>query len=125
MEKMDMARAATTEDNGAISDNNRYRLTDHPNWRASRAALLNIAKQCERAGVPFLVAVYSGYGPEFWANLKEAGVDILDLSPAWKDVPESRAHVSRIDPHPSAVVHEKIAGYLVDAMHQRGWYREQ
>ena len=125
MEKMDMARAATTDENSSISARNGYRITDHPNWQVSRAALVNIAQQCDKAGIPFLVAIYGGFGPEFWAGLQEAGVDIIGLSPAWRDVPQDQAHVSRIDPHPSVVVHEKIAGYLVDALRKQGWYKEQ
>ena len=122
MERMDTARATTADGNGGFSARDKFRITDHPNWRASEAALLNIARQCDVAGIPLLVAKYSGIGPEFWGGLQEAGVDIIDLSPAWGDVAGDQAHVSRIDPHPSAVVHEKIAEYLVDAMYQRGWY---
>jgi len=125
MEQMDMARAATTEENSAISARNKDRITDHPNWQDSKAALLNIAQQCEKAGIPFLVAKYSGVGPDYWAGLQEAGVDIIDLSPAWRGLQQGQAHVSRIDPHPSIVVHEKMAGYLVDVLRKRGWYREQ
>lgn len=125
MEQMDMARTKTTDENSSISARNRGRITDHPNWQASKAALLNIAQQCDKAGIPFLVAIYGGFGPEFWAGLQEAGVDIIGLSPAWRDVPQGQAHVSRIDPHPSVVVHEMIARYLVDALRKQGWYREQ
>jgi hypothetical protein len=126
MGQMDMARAATTEENSAISARSTDRITDYPNWQASKAALLNIGQQCDKAGIPLLVAKHSGIGPEFWAGLQEAGVDTIDLSPAWRDVPQGgQAHVSRIDPHPSVVVHEMIAGYLVDALRKQGWYREQ
>ena len=125
MEQMDMARAATTDENRAISARSKDRITDRPIWQDSKAALLNIAQQCEKAGIPFLVAEYGGFGPEFWAELQEAGVDSISLSPAWRDVQQGQAHVSRIDPHPSVVVHEMIAGYLVDALRKQGWYREQ
>jgi lysophospholipase L1-like esterase len=122
--QMDMARAATTDEKSTIPARSTERITDYPNWQASKAALLNISEQCEQAGIPFLVAIYGGYGPEFWAGVQAAGVDILKLYPAWKDVPQSEAHVSSIDPHPSVVVHEKIARYLVDALRKRGWYSE-
>jgi hypothetical protein len=125
MEQMDMARASTTDGNSAITDDNTFRVTDHPGWPASKAALLDIAQQCEAAGIPFLVAMYSKSGPAFGAGLQEAGVNIIDLSPSWRNVPQGQAHVSRIDPHPSVEVHEKIAGYLVDALRKQGWYREQ
>jgi hypothetical protein len=125
MEQMDMARASTTDGNSAITDDNTFRVTDHPGWPASKAALLDIAQQCEAAGIPFLVAMYSKSGPAFGAGLQEAGVNIIDLSPSWRNVPQGQTHVSRIDPHPSVEVHEKIAGYLVDALRKQGWYREQ
>jgi len=130
MEQMDMDRAGVANENRVFSARNTSRLTDQPNWQPSKAALLNIAQQCEKAGIPFIVALYGvkmyrTFGTEFWEGLQEAGVDIIDSSPAWIDVPEDQAHVSRIDPHPSVVVHEKIAGYLVDAWRKRGWYSEQ
>lgn len=125
MEQMDVSRAAAADENSAITDRNTDRITDYPGWPVSKAALLDIAQQCERAEIPFLVAKYSGFGPEFWSSLQQGGVDIIDLSPAWRDLPEDQAHVSRIDPHPSVIVHEKMAGYLVDVLRKRGWYREQ
>ena len=125
MEQMDMARAAATDENSAITDRDTYGITEHPGWPVSKAALLDIAQQCEKAGIPFLVAMYGRSGTAFRAGLEEESVDILDLFPAWRGVPEGQAHVSRIDPHPSVEVHEKMAGYLVDALRKRGWYREQ
>jgi len=125
MEQMDMARAAATDENSAITDRDTYGITDHPGWPVSKAALLDMAQQCEQAGIPFLVAMYGRPGPVFRTELEEENIDILDLSPAWRDVPEDRAHVSRIDPHPSVEVHEKIAVYLVDALRKQVWYREQ
>jgi lysophospholipase L1-like esterase len=125
MEQMDMARAAAADENRAITDRDTYGITEHPGWPVSKDALLDIAQQCEKAGIPFLVAMYGRSGTAFRAGLEEESVDILDLFPAWRGVPEGQAHVSRIDPHPSVEVHEKMAGYLVDAFHKRGWYREQ
>jgi len=124
MEQMDLARAGTADGRVGNSADSRFRITDYPNWQFSYDALVDIVRQCEQAGIPFLVAIYSGFGPEFWAGLQDAGVDIIELSPAWEDVPEGQSHVSRIDPHPSVLVHEKIADYLVDAMRKRGWYSE-
>ena len=120
-----MARAAAADESSAITDRNTYRITDNPGWPVSKAALLDMAQQCEQAGIPFLVAMYGRPGPVFRTELEEENMDILDLSPAWSDVPEGRAHVSRIDPHPSVEVHEKIAVYLVDALRKQVWYREQ
>ena len=94
MEQMDVARAAAPEENGTISANPKVRLTDIPNWQISQAALLNIAQQCDQAGIPLLIAIYSGFDPEVWSVLQEAGVDIMELSPAWRDVPSGQAHDS-------------------------------
>ena len=44
-----------------------------------------------------------------------------ELQPAWQDVPEDLAHVSRIDSHPSPLVHAMIAEYLVNTFRERGW----
>ena len=92
------------------------------------AALLDIARQCEAAGIPFIVGLYSsldgGFDPEFVADLQGEGIDTIHLQPAWQGVPEDLAHVSRIDSHPSPLVHAKIAEYLVDAFRERGWLEQ-
>jgi len=128
MEKMDLARAAAPIDTDTVSSRELRSMTTHPNWIDSKTALLAIARQCEDAGIPFLVGLYSsldgGFDPEFIADLKAEGIDAIHLQPAWRGVPEKRAHVSRIDSHPSVLVHEKLAGYLVDVLRQRGWLGE-
>ena len=125
MEKMDLARAAAENGSGVPSAQNIRSMTGHPNWPSSKAALLDIAQQCKEAGIPFLVGLYSsldsGYDPAFVAELQEAGIDTIPLQPSWKGVPENVAHVSRIDSHPSALVHEKMAEYLVNVFRIRGW----
>lgn len=125
MEHMDSARAAEPGQGDGDVTSPRHTLTDHPGWVSSRASLLDIAGQCRQAGIPLLVAIYSGYGPEFWGRLGEAGVDNLDLSPAWAEVPVGQSHVSRIDPHPSALVHGKIAEYIHEDIRRRGWLTER
>ena len=124
MNKMDQARAATSEGDGPSGHNNRS-MTDHPNWPHSKQALLDIAHQSREAGIPLLVGLYSsldsGYDPAFIADLQDAGIDVIPLQPAWKGIPENMAHVSRIDSHPSALVHQSIAEYLVNVFRQRGW----
>jgi hypothetical protein len=125
MEKMDLARAAVTIDNDAPSTRDIRSMTDQPNWRRSKAALLDISRQCGKAGIPFLVGLYSsmdgGFDPAFVAELQGQGIDAIHLQPAWIGVPENLAHVSRIDSHPSALVHAKLAEYLVSVLRQRGW----
>ena len=121
---MDQARAATSEGGGPSGHNDRS-MTDHPNWPQSKEALLEIARQCKEAGIPFLVGLYSSLGssldPAFIADLQDLGIDTIPLQPAWKNIPENVAHVSRIDSHPSALVHQSIAEYLVNIFLQRGW----
>ena len=125
MNEMDLARAAATIEGEAASGRENRSMTGHPNWLQSKEALLDIARQSREAGIPFLVGLYSsldsGFDPAFVADLQDAGIDAIHLQPAWKGIPENVAHVSRIDSHPSALVHESIAEYLVNVFRQRGW----
>jgi len=125
MHKMDLARAAATTGDDPTSQGTSRSMTGHPNWPTSKAALLDIARQCREAGIPFLVSLYSsldgGFDPAFVDELQQQGIATIYLQPASAGVPESEAHVSRIDSHPSALVHRKIADYLVDDFRQRGW----
>jgi lysophospholipase L1-like esterase len=119
LERMDQARAAATADSGAQSADHTPSITENPGWQRSEAALLDIARQCKEAGIPFLVGLFSP--SELVDVLRKTGIDTIPLRPAYKDIPESLAHVSRIDPHPSALVHEEMAKYLVNIFGQRGW----
>ena len=124
MNEMDLARAAASIEGEAASGRENRSMTDHPNWLQSKEALLDIARQSREAGIPLLVGLYSSIGsndPAFVAELQDAGIDAIYLQPAWKGISENVAHVSRIDPHPSALVHESIAEYLVNVFRQRGW----
>ena len=125
MHEMDQARAATATGQDPTSRGESRSMTGHPNWQRSKTALLDIARQCREAGVPFIVGLYSsldgGFDPAFVDELQQEGIDTIHLQPAWKNVPEEKAHVSRIDSHPSALVHGKIADYLVEVFRQRGW----
>ena len=127
MQQMDEARSMAEAGNQTASRKVRS-MTGHPRWPDSRSALLDIAQQCRDAGIPLLVGLYSsldgGHDPAFIADLQEAGIDAVHLQPAWEGVPESLAHVSRIDSHPSALVHEKLAEYLANLFRQRGWLNE-
>lgn len=125
MHKMDLARAAAETGNDLTFRGESRSMTSHSNWQRSKKALLDIALQCRESGVPLLVALYGsldgGFDHEFISELQQAGIDAILLQPAYQDVPESQAHVSRIDSHPSPLVHKKIASYLVDVFRQRGW----
>ena len=129
MENMDLARAAVPAANDARTAADVRSMTGHAGWLRSKAALLDIALQCKQAGIPFLVGLYSsldgGFDPAFVTELREAGIDAIHLQPAWKDIAENRAHVSRIDSHPSSLVHQKLAEYIVNIFSQRGWLDEQ
>ena len=125
MHTMDLARAAAATGNDPTSRGESRSMTGHPRWLRSKAALLDIARQCRDAGVTFLIGLYSsldgGFDPAFVNELQQAGIDTIHLQPAWQDVPEEKAHVSRIDSHPSVLVHKEIARYLVGVFRQRGW----
>jgi len=96
-------------------------VTSKDGWPRSRAALADIARRCESIGAHLLVARSSGSDPEFIQELSEMGIDAISLGSAWQQVPPAQHHVSRIDPHPSPVVHDLFAEYLVEALKARGW----
>ena len=125
MHEMDVARTAAITGNDPTSRGENRSMIGHPDWLRSKTALLDIARQCKEAGIPFLVGLYSsldgGFDPAFVDDLQQAGIDAMHLQPAWENVPEGDAHVSRIDSHPSALVHGKIADYLASIFRQRGW----
>ena len=125
MHEMDVARTAAITGNDPTSRGENRSMIGHPNWPRSKTALLDIAQQCREAGIPFLVGLYSsldgGFDPAFVDELQQEGVDTIHMQPAWEDVPEGEAHVSRIDSHPSVLVHGEIANYLVEIFRQRGW----
>ncbi len=81
-----------------------------------------------RSERPMLVGLYSsldgGHDPAFIGELRKAGIDPIHLQPAWDGIPVSLAHVSRIDSHPSVLVHEKLAEYPANLSRQRGWLNE-
>jgi len=56
-----------------------------------------------------------------FAELEASGIAGVTMNPAWGRVPSELANVSRVDPHPSALVHTEMATLLVDELDQRGW----
>ena len=125
MKEKDLARAVSKNDRNVPSVQEISNMTSNPDWLRSKEALLDIALQCRDAGIPILVGIYSslgsGFYPPFISDLQDAGIDVVPLQPAWIGISEDVAHVSRIDPHPSALVHQSIAEYLVNVIRQRGW----
>ena len=106
---------------GDISPIRPASITSHTGWPASRAALEDIANRCRNARIPFLVAKQNGNDAAFFAALGKSGIEVITLAPAEAGVPVNQLHVSRIDPHPSAIVHARFAKHLVDALRVRGW----
>ncbi len=100
-------------------------ITDQPRWPESKQALVDIAGLLAARGIPFLVARSSGSDPRFFAQLEQAGIAAISLQPAWARVSREQAHVSRVDPHPSAPVHAEMAAELVDEFGRRGWLKDQ
>lgn len=122
MHRMDLARAAATDNDSDTHAPLPKSVMEHPNWPKSRAALLDIARQCREANIPLLVAVDSGFDTESILGLRDLGIDAIHLSQASDGLLPQQAYVSRIDPHPSALLHQNIAAYLVDAIQLRGWH---
>ena len=96
-------------------------LVDHRGWPASLEALRSIAALCQRDAIPFLVAMESGADERRAEALRQAGIQAISLGPAWSRVPPEQHRVSRIDPHPSAAVHQEFAKTLLEEMRSRGW----
>lgn len=98
-------------------------ITRHARWPESRAALADIAARCKAAGIPFLVARYSGHDPAFLRELAGLGIPTIELTSARLNVPKEAQYVSRVDPHPAPAVHAEMALVLVDELSRRGWLR--
>jgi hypothetical protein len=96
-------------------------ITSHPRWPVSLTALKDIARQCESAKIPFLVARESGNDSAFFMALEQSRIEAISLAPAWAEVPSDQHRVSRIDPHPTALVHQAFAKLLVAELRLRGW----
>jgi coproporphyrinogen III oxidase-like Fe-S oxidoreductase len=68
-----------------------------------------------------MVAMESGADERRAEALRQAGIQAISLGPAWSRVPPEQHRVSRIDPHPSAAVHQEFARTLLEEMRSRGW----
>ena len=110
----------------AKQDKRAQSITEHPGWKESFYALTKIAKLCESKGVELLVAKSSdSTDSDFFQLLNASNIEVISLDPAWKEVEEGQQHVSRIDPHPSAAVHDRFAERLVNELEVRGWLGEE
>ena len=100
-------------------------ITEHPGWLDSLFALTKIAELCKLNGIKLLVARISGSGDsDFFTQLSNSGIDAISLGPAWEEIETSQHRVSRVDPHPSAPVHDRFAEHLVNELKARGWLGE-
>jgi lysophospholipase L1-like esterase len=97
-------------------------ITQHPRWEYSRKAIVEIHEKCKATDVRFLVA-HTSNDPEFIAALNRQGIEVISLSGAWQRTSPDIRHVSHIDLHPSASVHNAFAEDLVDALNARRWLR--
>jgi hypothetical protein len=98
-------------------------ITTDRRWPVSKAGLARIAQLSREAGIPLLVAKNDYFDHTFVAELKALGIETTLLEAAWDRVPPDQRHVSRLDPHPSAQVHERFAEHLVDELDRRGWLK--
>lgn len=103
-----------------VADRSSPSVTDHPRWSVSFEAVRSILKLCERERIPFLVAVKFGSEGRAVAAFRQAGIDTILLGPAWERVAPEKRRVSRVDPHPSAVVHVEFARLLLAELSKRG-----
>jgi hypothetical protein len=96
-------------------------VTDDPRWPAVKAHLEGIALLCAKQDIRFIVAAFSRVDPGFFSQLQESGIDTVSFVEAFARVPEDQRHVSRVDPHPAAAVHESMAELLVREIAHRGF----
>ncbi len=96
-------------------------ITNKTGWKSSKTALERIANTLREQGIHFLVAKSSGSDACFFEELEAANINAITLKDAWSMVPASSRHVSRIDSHPSAMVHERMAVLIVDELERLGW----
>ena len=115
------ARMHTIADNRNKSPKTIPCITNKTGWESSKTALELIANTLREQDIHFLVAKSSGSDACFFEELAAANIQAITLKHAWDAVPLSTAHVSRIDSHPSAMVHEQMAVLIVDELERLGW----
>ncbi len=98
-------------------------ITKHPRWDRAEKAILEIAKQCNAINARLIVA-HTSKDLDFLSKMKHLDIESISLSKAWQRTPLNLQHVSRIDPHPSAIVHSAFAEDILDALRDRGWIGE-
>jgi lysophospholipase L1-like esterase len=95
-------------------------ITTHPRWPVAHAALKRIAAGCRARGVPLLVANLTD-DEDFMVIMENDGIIATSLGAVWGRVPRELQHVSRIDAHPSALVHEVFAQFFVEELGKSRW----
>jgi hypothetical protein len=106
---------------GEVQGQSSKKVTDDPRWPAVKARLEGIARLCTKQDIRFIVVAFSRVDPGFFSQLQESGIDTVSFTEAFAQVPEDQKHVSRVDPHPAAAVHRRMAELLVREIAQRGF----
>jgi hypothetical protein len=98
-------------------------ITTHSGWRASRQALVDISKTCRESGISFIVAQEDELDLGMVEQLAQVGIEVISLKDMQLKLPLNEQYVSRVDPHPSATVHNRMAIRLVEELNKRDWLR--
>ena len=100
--------------------------TDPRIWSVQCERFRTIAETCRRASIrldvvifPFFTGWGAGYrfGPAHEALAKawkDAGIDVIDLSDAYRGIPGEDLMVNRYDAHPNERAHEIAARVILD-----------
>lgn len=103
----------------------------NPGWRASRAALDEIARLAERRGTRLLVMIFpileffDEYPYSFAHSAVAAAVDgraqLLDLLPYLSGLRGEETWINSVDPHPNRRTHALAARALMERLLALGW----
>ncbi|HXW01466.1 MAG TPA: hypothetical protein VEC93_23850, partial [Anaerolineae bacterium] len=99
-------------------------LHHHPDaWWLHQQQLLTLYEGTKAEKIPFIVVVFpsmnrpqeSQFVTERILNLyREVGTPVLDVAELIKDIPLDERVATPVDPHPSELVHERVAEALYD-----------
>jgi hypothetical protein len=115
------AEQMAAQRSGEVQGQSSKKVTDDPRWPAVKARLEGIARLCTKRDIRVIVVAFSRVDPGFFSQLQESGIDTVSFTEAFAQVPEDQKHVSRVDPHPAAAVHRRMAELLVREIAQRGF----
>ncbi|MEE8105170.1 MAG: SGNH/GDSL hydrolase family protein [Planctomycetota bacterium] len=86
---------------------------DSPGWQDSMAALAEIARECRKRNVPFVIAHFrrrrTARAKALWEDMgaiaQAESCDLIDIRPAFDGVDLNTTYVSRVDHHPNRKGH--------------------